>query len=179
MIRLQSVTTSQDVLDKLKEFQAEIDILPTFAEKRAKAKDLFPKKNKKGNKTFDEVKKGLKEMCSGIQRCVYWEDDKGTQVEHIRPKDFFPESCFVWENYVYACDECNPLKNNKFAIFRDDNGKLHEVNKFKDDEPPKGTDVMINPRNENPMDYCLLDLSGTFLFIIIVPQNTNEFERAD
>ncbi len=160
MIKLPNVTISQSVLDKLKGYQDEIDQKATFAEKSARAKSSFPTKNKKGAKTFDTVKESLTEMCSGARRCVYCEDSVGDQVEHIRPKDFFPEACFVWENYVYACGNCNAPKNNKFALFRDDNGGFYEVNLHPGVAPPKGQDAMINPRREDPTDYFILNLGN-------------------
>jgi uncharacterized protein (TIGR02646 family) len=153
MIQLPNVTISQTVLNKLKTYQNDIDILPTFALRSAKAKKSFKAKNTKKNSTFKAVKEGLTKMCSGARRCVYCEDSVGDEVEHIRPKDFFPNWCFVWENYVYACGNCNSPKNNKFALFRDDNGDFYEVNLNVGIEPPTGKDAMINPRNENPMNY--------------------------
>ena len=179
MIRLPNVTISQIILDKLKEFQDEVDRLSTFAEKSAKAKDLFGRKNKIGNAVYDVVKEGLTKMCSGARRCVYCEDSVANEVEHIRPKDFFPESCFVWENYVYACRTCNGPKSNKFAIFRDDSGDFYEVNLYRGIEPPKGKDAIINPRFENPMDYCILDLSGTFKFVVIPTLSQKEKQKAE
>lgn len=178
MIKLLNVTISQSILDKLKEFQDEVDRLSTFADKSAKAKDLFGKRNKVGNEVYDAVKESLTKMCSGARRCVYCEDSVANEVEHIRPKDFFPESCFIWENYVYACRICNGTKSNKFAIFRDDNGNFQEVNLQRGIEPPKGVDAIINPRIENPMDYYILDLSGTFKFVIIPTLNHKEKQKA-
>ena len=165
MIQLSNVTIPQTVLDKLKEYQDEIDALQTFAEKSAKAQSSFRLKNRRGNRTFDAVKVGLIEMCSGARRCAYCEDSVGDEVEHIRPKSFFPANCFDWDNYVYACGNCNSPKNNKFALFRD-NGDFYEVNLNVEIEPPNGKDAMINPRIENPLDYCVLDLSGTFKFVV-------------
>lgn len=179
MIRLPDIKISQNILDKLKEFQDQINVLPTFAKKRAKAKTSFKSKNRKGNKTFDAVKKGLTAMCSGARRCAYCEDSVGDEVEHIRPKDFFPENCFVWDNYLYACGNCNSPKNNKFALFCDDTGDFYEVNLNVGIEPPKGHDAMINPRNENPMNYCILDLSGTFKFVVIPNLTPNDKRKAE
>lgn len=121
-------------------------------------------------------------MCSGARRCVYCEDSLGDEVEHIHPKDLYPDQCYKWENYVYACGSCNGPKNNKFAVFRHDNGLLQTVNPPKGEKaskPPIGDDVMINPRTEDPFDFCMLDLAGTFKFIIIAPTETREYERAD
>ena len=103
----------------------------------------------------------------------------GDEVEHIRPKDTFPGFCFVWDNYVYACGNCNGPKNNKFAIFRDDGGAFYEANKDPGVEPPLGRDVLINPRIEDPMEFCMLDLRGTFKFVILKAQGTDEHKRAD
>ncbi len=179
MIKLPEVTVSEQALDKLKEFQDEIDKLPTFAEKSEKAKSSFKSKNRRGNRTFDAVKKGLTKMCSGARRCVYCEDSVGDEVEHIRPKHYFPQLCFVWENYVYACGNCNSPKSNKFAVFRDDTGDFYETGLNIEIEPPEGRDVMINPRTENPMDYCILDLTETFKFVVIPTLNQKDKQRAE
>lgn len=178
MIKLSdNIFPAQDVLDKLKEYQDEIDALATFAERSQKAKKSFSGKNTNKNKYFNAIKEKLIEMCSGARRCVYCEDSVGDEVEHIRPKDFFPESCFVWENYVYACGNCNGPKNNKFAIFTDDKDDFYDVRLNIGAEPPKGKDAMINPRNESAMDYCMLDLRDTFKFVIIKSTGTKEHKK--
>ncbi|MBX3729546.1 MAG: hypothetical protein KF858_10215 [Candidatus Sumerlaeia bacterium] len=38
---------------------------------------------------------------------MYCEDSRATDIEHIRPKEHYPEVAFVWENYAYACNVCN------------------------------------------------------------------------
>lgn len=180
MIKLSDdIFPAQDVLDKLKEYQDEIDVLPGFVERSQKANKSFSGKNNKRNKYFNAVKEKLIEMCSGARRCVYCEDSVGDEVEHIRPKDFFPESCFVWENYVYACGNCNGPKNNKFALFTNDTDEFYDVRLNLGVEPPKGKDAMINPRNESAMDYCMLDLRDTFKFVIIKNSGTKEHKKAD
>jgi hypothetical protein len=171
MIKLRDdISPPPETLDKLKDFQDEIDELGTFATRSAKAKELFPKKNTKANAVFKEVKRCLTAMCNSTRRCVYCEDSLGDEVEHIYPKDLFPGKCFQWENYVYACGPCNGPKNNKFAIFRADNGEFLEVNPPRGtaaSEPLPGQSALINPREENPLDYCILDLSGTFKFVVL------------
>ncbi len=120
-------------------------------------------------------------MTPGIERCVYCEDSKCDEVEHIYPKDLYPQYCFEWSNYVYACGPCNGPKNNQFAIFKDDNGQYQEVNPPRGTaatEPPAGKSVLINPREDDPFDFCRLDLQ-TFKFAIIAQANTNEYMRAD
>jgi uncharacterized protein (TIGR02646 family) len=171
MILLPSdIHPSQTVLEQLREYQKEIDVLGGFEQRSQKAKEMFSTRNKKGNKAFDAVKVKLTEMCSGARRCVYCEDSVGDEVEHIHPKDLFPNLCFDWDNYVYACGNCNGPKNNKFAVFRKDNGVFQELQPpkgAKASEPPEGEAAMINPRKEDPLNYCMLDLSGTFKFVVI------------
>jgi 5-methylcytosine-specific restriction endonuclease McrA len=183
MIQLPNkISPEKSILDKLKEYQTEIDSLGSFSLKSAKAKNSFSNKNKIGNKVFDAIKIKLTEMCSGARRCVYCEDSVGDEVEHIHPKDLFPNLCFDWDNYVYACGNCNGPKNNKFAIFRKDTGVLQNVNPEKGvsaSEPPIGEAVMINPRIENPLEYCMLDLTSTFKFVIIAKQGSKENQKAD
>ena len=152
---LSNISPSTSTLNKLKEYQGEIDSLHSFELKSEKAKDIFPKKNRVGNIVFDEIKIKLEEMCSGARRCVYCEDSVGDEVEHIHPKDLFPNLCFHWDNYVYACGNCNGPKSNKFAIFRIDNGAFQILNPpkgAKASEPPDGNDAMINPRIEDPLN---------------------------
>jgi hypothetical protein len=143
---------------------------------------LFPLRNKKGNPTFDKVKEKLSALCSGAERCAYCEDSKGDEVEHIYPKDLYPSRCFEWDNYLYACGPCNGPKNNQFAIFRDADGVFQAVQPPKGQlavEPPSGEAVLLNPRVEDPLNYCMLDLATTFKFVIIAPRGTKEYDRAN
>lgn len=119
-------------------------------------------------------------MCSGARRCAYCEDSVADEVEHIYPKDLFPEKVFLWENYLYACGNCNGPKNNQFAVYCTDNRALQRVNPPhwpKNTQPPAGTAVIINPREEDPMQYALLDLVGTFQFVAVPDSGTIEHER--
>jgi 5-methylcytosine-specific restriction endonuclease McrA len=182
MIQLPIITpSSKKVLDSLATYQAAIDGLPSFDEQSAEAKADFPRKNKQTNNTFKAVKDSLTDMCSGARRCVYCEDSAGSQVEHIYPKSLYPEKTYDWENYVYACSDCNGPKNNKFAVFRADNGAFQTVNPPKNQpavKPPTGEVVLINPRVENPLDYCILDISNTFKFVFSHLAGSKEHTRA-
>ncbi len=183
MIQLPAnISPAQDVLNSLQKYQEEIDALLTFEEKSAKTKQIFSNRNKIGNKVFDTIKLKLTQMCSGARRCVYCEDSVGDEVEHIHPKNLYPELCFNWGNYVYACGNCNGPKNNKFAVFRDSDGLFCEVNPHRGQkamQPPSGEDAMINPRIENPLDYCILDISRTFEFVLLPNLNERKHKKAD
>lgn len=167
---------------QLETYQLTVDAEPDFATKSTKAKSLFKSTNKRGNSTFDEVKRQLSVMCSGARRCMYCEDSVGDEVEHIRPKSLYPGDCFKWENYLYACGNCNGPKNDKFAVFRQSDGAFTTVNPPRGTpviEPPAGVDVLINPRTENPFDFCILDISGTFKFVAYPNLNAQQQIRAE
>jgi hypothetical protein len=182
MVKLSAeIIPAREHLHNLKQWQSEIDKLPTFKERSDRAKSLFSSKNKKGNGTFDAVKEKLTEMCSGAERCVYCEDSKADEVEHVFPKDLFPGRCFEWNNYVYACGTCNGPKNNKFAVFRHDTGAFQIVNQKVDGEllePVQGEPALINPRDEDAMEYCILDIKETFKFAIVAKEGTKEYQKA-
>lgn len=183
MIRLpDDIYPNKEILDKLQEYQKLIDVLQNYQEEVTQAKSLFTQKNKKGNKVFNIVKEKLTEMCAGARRCIYCEDSMSDEIEHILPKSLYPNKCFDWNNYIYICGICNVQKNNKFAIFLKDNRTVSIIDAKKAQNLksyPVGKPVLINPRMENAMDFCMLDLSGTFKFVIIVPENTPEYKRAD
>jgi hypothetical protein len=167
MIKLpENIQPAPAALEQLAAWQAEIR--GDFAAQSSSAKSQFKSRNTKANATFREVKRALTLMCSGARRCVYCEDSIGDEVEHIAPKDLYPHLVFVWDNYVYACGNCNGPKNNKFAVFRNDTGALQWVNPPhwpRGTQPPQGRPVMINPRTEDPMQFALLDLVSTFQFV--------------
>jgi uncharacterized protein (TIGR02646 family) len=184
MIKLAGdIRPDKDLLDKLHELQKQVDTTEDFQEQIKKAKKLFAERNRKGNKVFDEIKLKLTEMCSGARRCIYCEDSMSDEIEHILPKSLYPNKCFSWDNYLYICGICNTQKNNKFAVFQKDNVTISIINSQKDKNsltsPPEGKPVLINPRVEDAMEFCMLDLSGTFKFIIIVPPNTPSYKRAN
>lgn len=177
-----NIQPEPETLAILASYQAEVAVEPTFATRCAKAKSLFSSRNVKGNPVFDAIKKGLLLISPGIERCAYCEDSKCDEVEHIYPKSLYPHLCFLWSNYLYACGICNGPKNNLFAIFRLDNGLFHEVNPPNNQiavtEPPEGDCVLIDPRRDNPLNFCMLDLQN-FKFCILPAKGTKEYLRAD
>lgn len=139
-----------------------------FGDRVEAAKRTFKSRNRKDSRTFDVVKVHLHAMCNHTARCVYCEDNYADEVEHIRPKDLYPEQCFAWDNYVYACGPCNGPKNNHFAVF-DDAGVEHDVTPPRkrrgEPTPPRqppipGAPLLIDPRVEDPMHFLVLDLAS-------------------
>jgi hypothetical protein len=175
MIQLPThIHPDQSVLDELQTYQNQI--VGTFSEKQTLAKSKFKSRNKKGNRVFDNIKEKLTLMCSGARRCAYCEDAPADEVEHFFPKILYPDKCFDWNNYLYACGPCNGPKSSQFAIFEEITGILTILDAT---EPPlNGQPVLINPRLENGMDFCRLNLH-TFDFEIIEPVGTKDYIRAD
>jgi uncharacterized protein (TIGR02646 family) len=166
----------------LSRWQTEINNLSTYKDKVEQAATKYS--SRRSTKTFKQVCDVLDLMCSGNRRCNYCEDSVADEVEHIKPKSLYPEFVFVWENYLYACGQCNTRKNNKYAVFI--NGALIDVTRLKNQpiiNPLIGSEVFLNPRIENPMDYIELDLGvkldGTFLYLPRYNLTSLEYQRAE
>lgn len=189
MIQLTRPALSVKASAKLIQYQDNVDKQIGFPAQVTFAKDDFPKKNVTGNVTFDQVKEKLIEMCSGAERCHYCEDSKADEVEHLLPKDVYPNLCYSWNNYFYSCGPCNTKKNNKCAV-------IHPVSQnLVSNQPPKrrkkgtpmpppippivGQQALINLETENPLSFFLLDLStGSFEFAELPDPATTDFLRA-
>ncbi len=181
MIRLPDIAIPDETQAILGEYQAAIDGAGDFAARVAAAKQQFPARNKAKNAAFKVVRAKLNEICGGAGRCCYCELSQPDEVEHVRPKDWFPELVFSWSNYTYSCGPCNGPKNNKFAIFKRGARTPTYLEKPADGSlqaPPAGSPVLIDPRTENPLDFMEIDLSGTFLFVATADEGTRDFERA-
>jgi uncharacterized protein (TIGR02646 family) len=182
VILLENIPLPDKAQQKLDEYQRKVDELSDYAQKVTEAKRLFRTRNKPNNKTFQSVRATLDQMCSGARRCCYCEDSCADEVEHIRPKDLYPEWVFVWENYLYACGPCNSPKGNQFAVLESQTGHLVNVARCKSDPivpPLPGSPVLIDPRSENPLDYMELDLLDTFWFVPIADEGTQDYQRAE
>ena len=89
----------------------------------------------------------------------------GDEVEHIMPKDLYPERVFVWQNYLLACGRCNVGKSNKFAVIV--GRQLIDVTRRHGApirRPRRGDPGLINPRAEDPLVYLDLELE-TCIFL--------------
>ncbi|GBE16312.1 HNH endonuclease [bacterium BMS3Abin15] len=88
------------------------------------------------------LKNALKEACCG--KCMYCESMVSHtyfgDVEHIKPKDKFPNLKFDWDNLGFVCAKCNNAKSNKY-----------------DGDTPH-----INPYTEEPNDEIIF--AGPMIF---------------
>ena len=166
-------------MHNLDEYQSEIDDAGDYATRVAEGKRLFGSRNRPSNATFRAVREGLSQMCAGTRRCVYCEDSVADEVEHMKPKDLYPEDVFRWPNYVYACGPCNRHKNNNFAIIAED--RVEDVTRARGapiTPPTLGEPAIINPRSEDPLDLMTIDLLGTFFVLPREGLDTIQADRA-
>lgn len=142
---------------------------------------------KSKQEAFQAVRKTLALMCVGSIRCAYCEDSLADEIEHIKPKSFFPERTFDWQNYLFACGPCNGPKGNRYGVttaigIEETVRKRNAVIL----PPPIGQSALIDPRQEDPLNFLELDLggvtdtgeeiAGTFEFL--PSENATEIEQA-
>ena len=164
----------------LRSYQARVDSAENYAERVVVGKELFDRYNRRENRVFRVVRERLATMCSGARRCGYCEDSVGDEVEHIKPKDLYPETVFVWENYLLACGSCNRGKNNRFSVIR--GGRLVNVTRRRGApvrRPRSGPPAPINPRHEDPLAFLDLEITDTFMFLPREDLSAVDESRAD
>lgn len=182
MIQLATLDLAAPATAALAAYQAAVDATGGYAERVAAAKELFRRYNTRGNATFDEVKRALDQLCAGARRCAYCEDSLADEVEHVRPKDLYPEVVFAWANYVYACGPCNGPKGNHYAVFVDPGAVPVEVArkpKAPVVPPPAGAPVLIDPRVEDATRLMILDLRDTYQFYPLGAKGSRDHARAE
>ncbi len=166
MIRVPNTALPHEAEGALLELQQRIDALASYEERVRQARELFAAENRKGNRTFDLVRDTLSAMCAGARRCMYCEDSVAAEVEHFRPKTFYPEVAFSWMNYLYSCGPCNRVKRDHFRILCKEGHCVDLVRRRNDPlaAPIDGQAVMLDPRTEDPLKFMQLDLANTFRF---------------
>jgi uncharacterized protein (TIGR02646 family) len=105
------------------------------AEPKAEAARLW---SFQGNQAFREIRAILRQMTSGLERCMYCEDSQGIAIEHFWPKAIYPQRAFDWLNYLIICTLCNSNKREQFPL---------------DDA---GSPLLLDPTDEDPLDHMVL-----------------------
>lgn len=166
MLRLRDPGLAQSTREGLTKYQCEVDSAGSYAEQVAAGGRLFSRYNREDNRVFGDVRKRLGEMCAGARRCGYCEDSMADQIDHIRPKDLYPERVFAWGNYLLACRPCNVAKSNRFSVVC--GGGLTDVTRRRGAPvlpPLAGSPGALDPRREDPLDFLDLDIVDTFWFM--------------
>ncbi len=164
MIRIQERRLGPDLEGLLREHQAKVDAVADYAERVAVAKRA---RETRSRDRFRPIRAVLTEMCSGEVRCMYCEDSAADEIEHVRPKSFYPDKTFVWENYLAACGRCDGSKSNRFHVISTRHRELFEVERKQSEPvtpPEPGGMLLIDPRREDPLRFLKLDLVYPFHF---------------
>lgn len=183
MIRVVDPGLDAATLARLRSHQDEVDGAGTYPVQVETAARMYDAHGRGDRSPFREVRSVLKGMCSGLERCMYCEDAPANEVEHVRPKSLYPELTFRWENFLFACGLCNGPKGNRFKLFVPPGGTYeHEAARVSGSPivaPPPGDSLLLDPRVDDPLDYFVLDLGGTFLFVERHPVGSRERRRAE
>jgi len=156
MVRWPDTELPAEIAHQLDLLQNAIDAAGNYATRVEQSKAAW---GGKSHALFTQIRDVLAAMCSGAQRCAYCEDSAADEIEHIYPKDLYPERVFRWINYVFACGPCNGPKNAKFAVLV--NGDLVLVTRPRGAPlvpPIDGETALLDPRIEEPMEYLSIDL---------------------
>ncbi|WP_349357583.1 retron system putative HNH endonuclease [Stappia sp.] len=170
----------QAALEGLNQYQDEVDGAADYAARVATAKSAFSNRNRRTNAIFRDVRAALAKMAGDAVRCAYCEDSAADEVEHVKPKDLYPQSVFRWPNYVYACGPCNGRKRNKFSVI-DAGGTMVDITRARGAPvvaPVEGLPALIDPRSEDPMQFFDMDLQGTFVVLEALDLNPVDEARA-
>ena len=164
MLKIASATINPAARGVLNTLQAKVNSKSTYSEQVTYAKKQWDSKTSSQVKraAFKHIRETLSALCIGPVRCAYCEDSLAEQIEHIRPKDFFPDICFDFDNYLYACGPCNRPKSNRYG--RVVGNEVEEDVRRRNDPvlpPPTGPTALIDPRFEDPLSFFDLDLGGT------------------
>ena len=169
MLSYRSGPLSPETEQWLSDRQARVNAEPDHATRHQIARRLFASKR---GAAFDEIRARLAAISPPGSACFYCERDRYRDIDHIRPIRHFPESCFDWQNHVYACSICNQdAKRDRYAII-DTSGELIAFDRFTSpDSSPAGVHALIDIRQEDPLDFLGLDLE-TGLFVALGPDDT-------
>jgi uncharacterized protein (TIGR02646 family) len=88
------------------------------------------------------IRAALVRITTGIERCMYCGDSRGTAIDHFEPISIAPLRTFDWHNHLLACETCNSNEKRDSYPCDEDGGPL-----------------LIDPTSENPYDHLQLALS--------------------
>lgn len=179
MLRLIDPGLPAQTREGLAAYQNKVDTAGGYPKQVEAGRALFKRYNRKRNRVFKVVRRGLADMCAGARRCCYCEDSAGYEIDHIAPKDLYPERAFVWENYLLACGQCNRGKGARFAVVG--RGDLVDVTRRPDApvvKPLPGAPAPINPRREDPLEFLDLEIVDTFRFLLAENLSAIDGKRA-
>lgn len=179
MIFLHDEPPCTEVLEQLGTWQADVDNILDYAKRVAAAGARFNFRNRSDNQTFAAVCGALLAMSGGSQTCVYCEDSRAHQIDHVRPRSLYPEHEFAWLNMLWVCGDCNNRKLAKHAVVI--GGEIVPFSRKRGEPlspPPTGPMALLDPRVEDPMAFMILDLEDSFEFVALPEPELDSIARA-
>lgn len=180
MIKITPSNLPESTQRHLEEQQAKITAKGSYAEKVSEGKKLWANKSSAHFAKGKHIRSALEKCCTGRMRCQYCEDSVADEIEHIYPKDLYPEFAFSWNNYVYSCGICNSTyKGSQFSVFDANNNAVDITRppKRRVEQPVAGRPLFIDIRNEDPFDFFNLDFT-TGIFTSKSDIDSQEYKRA-
>lgn len=185
MLKIKQSAIRKGIINFLNNQQEAIDGLAGYEDRVRLSKMLWQNKKKSNARksVFKGIEKELQKIAVGSNSyCNYCEANIGSNIEHIYPRGLYPSKTFDWDNFLWACNQCNGRhKVAQFQIFQSPQSS-QVINLVKDYSftPPLNDDaVFINPRYDNPMDYLKLNLETAVFEIIADDVHSREYIRSD
>lgn len=161
----------------LDRIQSRVDAKASYAERVDTVKAEWK------TKSLDRYKRIIAALHASVSRnemCAYCESSAADEVEHIKPKDLYPDFGFRYDNYLMSCGQCNRWKSNWYV--EEKPSGVEKVGRKPGGPvlpPPGGRALFIDPFGFKPLEYIILDIKGgTFLFLPISAPRTSEHEAA-
>jgi uncharacterized protein (TIGR02646 family) len=180
MLKMTDPGLSDATISYLNEQQNAIDSILGFSSQKREMETRWANRTDgEGAEAFDEVKRQLKEMAIAKKYCNYCEHNHfmKTTIEHIRPKSIFPAHAFRWDNFLYACENCNMgRKKGKMYVFSPV-GSTHST-KTGQSKPQTDDIAFIQPRSESGLDFMELSFVD-FQFYPTHKKGSREFSKFD
>ena len=70
--------------------------------------------NRPNDSYWQDFHEDLSNVFGGL--CGYCEKRPRGTVDHFRPKSLYPEQVYFWSNWIFACNDCNQAKSNKWPV---------------------------------------------------------------
>lgn len=177
MLRLKQASIGSETIAVLARYQAAVDVINDYAARVTEASRAWT--SKRSSATMRRVRQRLGELSGPLELCHWCDTPAANEIEHVRPKDLYPNHVFVWANLLLSCGKCNRNKSNRFGIVS--GGAVVDVTRTTTApvRPPKaGLPAIIEPRHDDPFAYFHLDLD-VFVFIAEPSLSSLAVDRAD
>jgi uncharacterized protein (TIGR02646 family) len=108
-----------------------------------------------------KVADALVAMSGPRGRCMFCEDSRGTDIDHVWPMIPYRERTFLWPNMLWLCGGCNRKKGNRFDL------------------DAAGAPLLIDPTAEDPWDYLFFEPDTGMIVARVDPQTGTSHPKGE